>query len=187
MQIPATGIAKTLLNLYGASLKIKPSIKFTGLHNKPIKYSLLPNIQTLQIGPYMPRNLWMTVCLPIYARSKKPDIIHFPWNGDVPRFLGSITVVTTINDVLPIIIPDFFKSKRQENRYKNKIQKSIDRSKLITTISEFSKQQIINNFEVNNEIVVITPDQQLNQNLANITCQDLNISYLLEVMTSVKA
>lgn len=157
LQIPATGISKTLLNLYETSFKISPSIEVTALHNKPLKYSLPPEIQSFQLGSGIPRNLWMSLCLPFYVRTKKPDIIHFPWNGGVPRFLDGINVITTIYDVLPLIIPNFFKSKRQENQYRDNIQKSIDRSNLILTISEFSKQEIINNFEVNNEVTVLPP------------------------------
>ncbi len=157
LQIPATGIAKTLLNLYEASLNITSSIQFTAIHNKPFKNPLPPKIQSTQLGSYIPQNLWRSLCLSSYTRTKKPDIIHFPWNGCVPRFLGDVNVITTIYDVLPLIIPNYFKSRRHESQYRSNIQKSIDRANLVITISKFSKQEIINNFEVNNEIVVLTP------------------------------
>lgn len=166
LQTPATGIAKTLINLYENALKSTSSIQFTALHNKPLKYPLPPEIQSIQLGSYITRNLWMAMCLPIYVRAKKPDIVHFPWNGGVPRFLDNINVITTINDVLPLIIPNYFKSRQQENHYKSNIQKSIDRSNLIITISEFSKQEIINNFEVNNEIIVLNPGPTIKSNFS---------------------
>ena len=186
LQFPATGIAKTLLNLYETSLKITPSIKFTALHNKPLKYSLPPEIQSIQLGSYIPQNLWMSLCLPIYTRTKKPDIIHFPWNGGVPRFLDGIDVITTIYDVLPLIIPNFFKSKQQENKYRYKIQKNMDRANLIITVSEFSKQEIINNFKVNNEVIVLYPGPTIKSKYLKITSQNSNISCMWEVMTDAK-
>lgn len=165
LEFPATGVVKTLLNLYEASFKINPSIKFTVLHRKPLKYSLPPYIHSVRWG-YCMMGFWRSISLPIYSKVKKPDIIHFPWNGAVPRFLDDMNIIVTINDVLPLILPNFFESLKRENKYKNDIQTSINRANLIITISEFSKQEIVNNFDVNVPLVVIPPGPTVKLNLS---------------------
>jgi glycosyltransferase involved in cell wall biosynthesis len=84
-----------------------------------------------------------------------PAAIHFPWNGNVPRGLSNAVVITTLNDVLPLVIPGYFKSSQAEENYRKIVQQDLDRTDLLMTISEYSKDEIIKNFVVKNEPVVV--------------------------------
>ena len=72
-----------------------------------------------------------------------------------PLLPQSTTVLTTLHDVLPLIIPGFFSDPDGERRYREARQKDILRTDLLLTDSEFSKREIVKNFRVRREPVVI--------------------------------
>lgn len=170
MQYPATGVAKTLFCLYNSSLSLMPSLKVSALHRQPLMYSLPSNIQSVQLGTYIPGRYWRGLGIPISILYHQPDIIHFPWNGNVPRLFSNTIVVTTIHDVLPLIIPNYFHSELDEKAYRDRIQNDIDRTHLLITDSEFSKQEIMKNFIVKAEPLVLYhgPTIQLDRQFINL-------------------
>jgi glycosyltransferase involved in cell wall biosynthesis len=166
LQQPATGIAKATLGLYNSFLSIMPNIiSTTALHRKRLKCDLPLKMDSIQRGTYIPDFLWRRLVFPILVSSHQPSIVHFPWNGNVVSLPSRITVVTTIHDVLPLSIPNYFNCERDEQIYRNRLQKDIDRTHLIITDSEYSKKEIMNNFDVRSEPVVIylAPTIKLNE------------------------
>jgi glycosyltransferase involved in cell wall biosynthesis len=155
LEQPATGIAKSTLQLYKSCLELMPSLEVTVLHKRPIYADIPSEIRTLQIGSHISDGLWRLLILPGYVYKNRPDFVHFPWNGNVPYLFDNSKVIVTINDVLPLIIPDYFKSAPDKRNYIKNMQKSINRSDLIFTISKYSKKEIIENFSVNVDIGVI--------------------------------
>lgn len=155
LEIPLTGIGKTMLQLYENCLSQMDSLKITGIHRRPLSVNLTSKIGSVQLGNNFPGPVWRSFILPAYLNKKTPDIMHFPWNGKVPYNLKDIKVITTLHDVLPLIIPHYFRSKIQEVLYKRNIQKDMDRSNLIVTDSNFSKKEIMDNFDVDTEILVL--------------------------------
>jgi len=162
-QIPATGIAKSTLELYKHVVKLEPNIEVTVLHKNKLKTILPPEIKSVQLGSYksihfsryVPNLLWRSLFLPIYIAIHKPDVVHFPWNGNVPRFLYNSKIVTTIYDLIPLRVSGFFKNSHEEKNFRKKIQKSIDRSDLIITVSNFSKKEIMHDFQLDREPLII--------------------------------
>lgn len=167
LQHHATGIAKTLLFLYEACYRLEPSLELEVLHRLPLMSELPEYMDSNTIFPRSNELFWRNLFLPAYILKSKPDITHFPWNGNVPRFLMGTKVVTTINDVLPIEIPMYFPNNNRRQSYLEKTQESIDRTDLIVTISKYSKEQILKNFKVENDPVVIYPGPTLNNNVTS--------------------
>lgn len=93
--------------------------------------------------------------LPAFAFEHRPAIIHFPWNGQIPKWLVQAKVVTTLNDVLPLVIPGAFGTTDEERKYRTRVQEDINRTNLLITISQYSKQEIISNFNVTTEPLVV--------------------------------
>jgi len=155
LEMPATGVGKTALQLYDSCINQTDSLKITALHQKPLLVNFSSKIQSTQFGEKFPHSLWRSLILPAYVKKNTPDLIHFPWNGNIPPFLSKKIVITTIHDVLPLVIPGYFNSFYDETDYKKRIQRDINRSRLIITVSNYSKKEIIKNFEVNKEILVL--------------------------------
>jgi len=100
--------------------------------------------------------------MPGIIKKEKPDLIHFPhWN--VPLFYREPFVVT-IHDLLLLHYPTrrastlgpisyFFKNIA----YRIVLRRAIYRAKKIIAISEFTKQDILKNFNVAAEKIVVTP------------------------------
>jgi glycosyltransferase involved in cell wall biosynthesis len=150
-----TGIAKGTRCLYENCTKVAQSLDVRILHKEPLTCTFAPEIRSVQIGQAVPNILWRSLALPIYVSRLKPTFMHFPWNGCVPKHISATRVIITLHDVLPLIIPNYFASKHAEQAYKNRVQKDIDRSDLLLTVSEFSKKEILRNFSVKVEPVVI--------------------------------
>ncbi len=154
-QIPATGIAKATLELYKHVMKLDPDIEVVILHKNPLMTDLPSGIKSVQFGSFLPLQLWRKILLPIYINIYKPNLIHFPWNGMVPRFLDNKKIITTIYDIIPLRVPEFFKNPKDEMDFRKKIQNSIDRSSIIITSSNYSKKDIMSEFKLNEEPSVI--------------------------------
>ena len=85
----------------------------------------------------------------------KPDFIHFPWNGNIPNFLTNTKVISTVHDILPLEIPGYFTRNKDKDIYLKKMQETLNKSDLVVTVSEYSKNQIIKNFNVKEDPIVI--------------------------------
>jgi glycosyltransferase involved in cell wall biosynthesis len=146
MEEPATGIAKVIAGLYHACLGLRPDLQLFSVHrrSRPGQSSVPPRV--IRIGRFLTKRQWES-CVPSVASVMfRADVLHFPWNGNVPRLVGKRTVVTTLHDVLPLVLPDHFASQNEERDYRRRIQRDIDRTDLLVTDSTYSRDQIVNNF-----------------------------------------
>ena len=78
--------------------------------------------------------------MPGVTRWKRPDVVHFPWNGRVGPFLPA-SVVTTVHDVLPLAIPGYFVGGEEE-LYRRGLSRDLARSDVLITDSEFSRSEL---------------------------------------------
>lgn len=153
-EIPFTGIAKSTLYLYENCLKINHSIDFNGFI-KEKTYSQLPdNVKLHKLNKKYFEKIYSKNTINRIIDTYKPNIIHFPWCGNIPSKFKNIKTVMTLHDVLPLEIPNFFGNRSQKNKYLRKVQSDIDKSDVIFTDSNYSKYQITKNFKVKNKIVV---------------------------------
>ena len=155
-QLPFTGVAKSTLFLYRECLKTSATLEFVGVHSRKLFKPLPEGISTEVIGRYVPERYWMSTAMLKAARELKPDVVHFPWNGNIPDGARGAVIATTIHDVLPLEIPNFFGGNAQSReQYCTRLQKDIHRSNVLFTTSQYSKQEITKNFDVDKEITLI--------------------------------
>lgn len=156
LQYPFSGIAKATLGLYAACKEVDPSTEVIVAHRAPL--AALPTFPCVPVRVPIPTGdeRWRQTAIPLVALSVGHDVIHFPWNGHVPRFLTRrAPVVATVNDVLPLDIPGYFPHPRDESAYRRRIQSDLDRADLVTTISNYSCKRIVEEFRVAEDPCVI--------------------------------
>lgn len=155
MELRATGIAKASMFLYKNCLELMPSLRVTAIHRRRLNSSPPAIFQTRQIGSFLPQLIWRSTMISLMARREKAQVIHFPWSGHVPVLPDNVTVATTLHDVLPLIIPKFFRNDAEESNYRSRIRRDIERTHLLMTDSEYSRQEILSQFQPHREPVVI--------------------------------
>ena len=174
MQQPATGIAKSTLLLYRECLRQDTSLHVTVVHRQELQCVLTSNLESVRRGRYFAESAWRKLFLPAFVAVRKPEVLHFPWNGNVPYGLSNTNVVTTLHDVLPLAIPGYFKSITGEQAYRRRIQADIDRTDILLTVSEYSRNEIINNFQLKTEPVIISHGPTISCNHAKTRLNVLN-------------
>lgn len=141
-EIPFSGIAKASLNLYSAcNLYYPEQIKFTGVYKRKIISKLPDFIKTKKLAfslkPYNSQNINRII------KSENAQLMHFPWNGDIPQGSLNCRKIITIHDLLPLEIPNYFNTDEERNRYIKQKKADVNNADIIFTDSEYSKQKII--------------------------------------------
>ena len=115
-----------------------------------INIPLLKKIKTVIIGPFKGGVMWEQFNLPLYVRSQNAVCINLC--NSMPIFSKNITV---LHDVSFKVNPQFY--ARKINLWTNFVVLScIYRLRKIITVSNFSKSEIISNYQINeNQIEVI--------------------------------
>ncbi|HEX7574219.1 MAG TPA: glycosyltransferase family 1 protein [Bacteroidota bacterium] len=155
LELPATGVAKVVTGMYGAIAARFPDIGLSGVHRRPVVGIPPAGVRLRRLGRFLPAGQWRRFEIPRASRRSNGAILHFPWNGGVPRLPPEVCVITTMHDVLPLTIPGYFSSDDLENSYRQQRQADIDRSTRVITDSEFSKREIMRHLRVQREPVVI--------------------------------
>lgn len=151
-----TGVAKVTRGLYGALLRRGRSLEVEFVCRRGSLSVPPPGVSSIPVPASIPGRLWRSAVVPAICWRRRPDVIHYPWNGRVGPFLTSL-VVTTIHDVLPVSIPRYFADEKQEARYRRTMSRDIARSDIIITDSAFSRDEIQRHFHPAVEPVVISP------------------------------
>lgn len=184
LEQPFTGVAKTTLCLYESVLKNHGYIisSITGVYRKELFGPVCESILFQKIIRKSRFSIRRETDVLAAYKKTRPDIIHFPWNGSIPKNLPRSIVAMTLHDVLPIEIPGHFSSDREENEYRTSKQNDLDLSDVVFTISEYSKKQIENNFRTNCELIVIphgiTLQRQVDEAFAQKACSKPFLLYL---------
>jgi glycosyltransferase involved in cell wall biosynthesis len=184
-QGPVSGMARATVNLYIAASQIMPSLRLIAVHEKPLSVKLPDKIVTS--CPKIFRLIQKQIIWQTNILNHRPDFLHFPNNAFLPRRLWpGPKIITTIHDVLPLNIPDFFTNEQEELYYHRRSQAGIDKSDLIITVSEYSKKEIVKNFSVRKEPLVIPlgpmfSTLQLNNSGDTFVMPDLDEKYFIYV------
>ena len=152
-EIPLTGIAKVTAGLCGACLDQHRAITITALHRRPMRHAFPAAVHSLSAGRFLPYPVWRP--LAFRWATRKIPLVYFPWNGDVPVLHPRVTVLSNVHDVLPLIIPGYFPTPDAEATYRRRVQRDIDRTHVLFTDSDFSRRQIVTNFNVRTDPIVI--------------------------------
>ncbi|AFM43256.1 glycosyltransferase [Desulfosporosinus acidiphilus SJ4] len=94
------------------------------------------------------RLAWEQIDLPRYLKENNIDILHNPMNFGLPVFPGCKSLVT-VHDVIPAVLKgQYLKSLVERIYYKLAMAISTGRTEYIITDSNFSKQEILKYFAV---------------------------------------
>lgn len=99
-------------------------------------------------------SFWEIADIPL-TLNEKYDILLNPHNGIGLPNDQSLDVITTLHDIIPSKLPETV-SETYLNIYNKNIQSIIEKSRAIITVSNFSKQDICNTFNINKNKVFVT-------------------------------
>lgn len=149
------GIARMIVSLYEQTIKICPSMRATFLHRRPLVRRPPSSVTTLHWGRIKWKRPWRALALPVAERYLCPSFVHFPGNGEIPCLWPTAKVVTTMHDVLPMEIPNYFRNEQRFEQYVRYTQRDIDRTDVLFTDSHYSKSKIMEYFRVKHEPIVL--------------------------------
>ncbi|MBN1589443.1 MAG: glycosyltransferase family 4 protein [Pirellulales bacterium] len=158
LEFPLSGIARVVLGLYDACFRIDPTIEIAGVHQNSLQCALPACFRDDRWGDWLHRRLWRRIALPAYLRVKRPEVVHFPWNNGAVRSHKHCLTVLTIHDVIPLALPDMhFRNVKHRESYCRRMQNALDKSDLVLTDSEASKQDISKYLNPHSEPAVVYP------------------------------
>ena len=155
-QYKPSGIAKATLGLYRGCREIDPTLSLVLAHRAPLA-PLAAAAGGSRLALPLPVNddRWRQLAMPFGARLTRPDLVHFPWNGHVPRLLpAGVPVICSVMDVLPLDIPGYFATAADEGRYRRRLGRDLGRADLVLTISEYSRRRILSEIPTRADVVV---------------------------------
>jgi glycosyltransferase involved in cell wall biosynthesis len=155
LQYAHTGVAKVTLGLYRALLSLDPALEISIVCRGSGANAIPDGIAQVPVPGIVPLQVWRSGVMPWVTRSKKPDVVHFPWNGRVGPFLRA-SVVTTVHDVLPLAIAGYF-AGGEEEQYRRGLSRDLARTDILITDSEFSRNEIVRHFRPAADPVVVSP------------------------------
>lgn len=143
------GVGKTLLELLRAMLRLETNYEFflyfeTG--NQAGQFSILKNVKEVAMDMKGARfNLWEHVRLPLAVGTDRIDLFHC--TSPIASFVFPSPMVVTIHDLIPLKIGDGW-SAQSINRFQKEVARSIKKAKKIITISNYTKQDVLETFKV---------------------------------------
>ncbi len=91
---------------------------------------------------------WEGMQLRRLIKAANVDVFHATWNTGVPA-LSPVPVVLTIHDLIPWFTPaGHFATRLQQRCYRRAIRASARRATLVTTVSDYVRQQVISTLPV---------------------------------------
>jgi glycosyltransferase involved in cell wall biosynthesis len=153
-----SGIARIILGLYSACIRVDPTVKIMGIHRNSLKCTLPSYFRDVQWCGWLPSRVWRRLGPSWYVRCRKPDVIHFPWNSGFVHPHKDCLRVLTIHDVIPLVLPEIhFKTDKAQQHYRRRMRDSLDNADVVITVSEASKHDIIKYLKPRSEPIVIYP------------------------------
>jgi len=121
-----------------------------------------PNIITLPLPvnthSMSLKNAWIdSTTIQNIAAKEGADIVHFPYNWSFP-FRKKVPSILTIHDVIPFTFREAMGFFRNHLLYKSGTRQACRLNNMITTVSEFSKQEIVKKVEVPAEKIKVIPN-----------------------------
>ena len=88
------------------------------------------------------RTIWEQFHIPLEIINNSLDVFHCPANMGVP-VSAAAPVITTIHDIIPLVLPDIYKNLIPFNQYEKLLSNAVRHSEAVITGSEFSKNDIM--------------------------------------------
>lgn len=158
LQLDVTGVGRVVLGLYGACIRNRPELQISMFHRNQLLCQLPPGMDDVTFAPWLPKSWWRRAAIPAYCAMRSPDVVHFPWNDGVVPLPSKCRKVLTLNDVIPLALPElYFRSPQEEKLFRSRVRENISRADLVITISERSRDDIIQFLKPDKEPVVVYP------------------------------
>nr|QNO53319.1 D-inositol-3-phosphate glycosyltransferase [Methanosarcinales archaeon ANME-1 ERB6] len=104
------------------------------------------------------KNAWIdSTAIQNIAAKEGADIVHFPYNWSFP-FHKKVPCILTIHDVIPFTFREAMGFFRNHLLYKSGTRQACRLNNVITTVSEFSKQEIVKKVGVPAEKIKVIPN-----------------------------
>ena len=150
-----SGIAVYAINLIEQFLGCK-DLQITLFSDRPIcqEYRYLTDkVQTVVFGQKK-RKLWAQFYLPGQLKKYKIDVYHAVWNSAVPIII-SVPSVLTVHDIIPLVVPGYFKNRRKRFKYIFSMRSALARAKVIIADAQNTKADLIKYFNVSKEKIKV--------------------------------
>ncbi len=152
-----TGNETYILNLIQALAKLDAESSYSIYTTEPrsllSRIQLPANFQVITIRPALPV-LRIPFAMPYTAWRQSSDILHVTYNA--PPFCPCATVVT-VHDISFRLFPEWF-SPRDRLILSTLVPLSIRHAARVLTVSEYSKRDLVREYRVPPQKVVVTPD-----------------------------
>jgi len=136
--------------------------KLNRLEQVEKEFTDIPNIKFIPLNvdshAMSLKNIYFdSVVIQDIAKEENADVIHFPYNWSFP-FSKKVPCILTIHDVIPLTFREAMGWFRNNFLYKPGIGRACHLNDVITTISNFSKEDIIKNLGVSENKIKVIPN-----------------------------
>ncbi|MDZ4286185.1 MAG: glycosyltransferase, partial [Candidatus Sungbacteria bacterium] len=100
---------------------------------------------------------WMNVTLPRKLRKIRPDVVHYTKSAMPFDFAQGKPTVVTIHDIIPVFFPGS-QAFLQRIFWPGELKRAARQSDHVITVSEASKRDIVEQFQVSPEKITVTPE-----------------------------
>ncbi len=95
--------------------------------------------------------------IPRWLAEEQADLFHLPQNGfRTPKPQPHTKLIVTIHDLIPYFMPEIVRSSFLK-RFLSEMPEIVNRANQLITVSEFSKNDLINVFQVPAEKISVVP------------------------------
>lgn len=142
------GTGKNLVDLYAQIEQKRPHWDIEFCYSKGFdSYGSDLNFKRIKLSPILDVGnrfkLWQDYFFPLRGKLKRADILHCPAQTS-PKLIGSPTIVT-IHDIIPLRMDDGM-PEAEKQVLENNIKHSLNKAKAIITVSQYSKNDILDYF-----------------------------------------
>ena len=123
-----------------------------GMNYNELNYDNL----TVSIASKKHHRFFEETFIPVNLKKRNIDIYHVPQNGIGLPSQKSCIYISTIHDLIPYVMPETV-GRSYLKKFISQMPEIIDNSKMIITVSEFSKMDIMKIFNVPEDLIKVTP------------------------------
>jgi len=149
-----SGIGVYTVNLIEQFLK-RRDLQITLFADRPIReeYKYVTDKTEVVLFGQDRRKRWAQFYLPRELKKHRIDVYHATWNNAVPVLTG-VPSVLTVHDIIPLVVPGYFKNLRKRYRYIFSMRSALRKARVIITDAESTKADLIKYFN--------TPEKKIN-------------------------
>lgn len=160
LEYDGRGISKATVAFYQNLKRLYPEVELYLMQKKKLVTDFSVEHKKIFSPFHLSEEQALNDYFPSQIKELNIDFVHFPFNGNNSECFSSVRpkakVISTIHDIIPAVIPYIYKMNRDDvARYLAQIQKNIDNSDILLTISECAKQDIEEHLTLKNKLSVI--------------------------------